>query len=101
MFDTSEVWAKVLKGLRENGESVLFGACSDLRDIEFTTDFVIITVYNESVYAILKKHLTTLNKYAGGAYIELHLAKKDIDKTRTIEKLKELFGDKLKIENGK
>ena len=98
MFDTSEVWAKVLKSLRENGESVLFGACSDLGDIEFTSDCVIITAHNESVYAILKKHLPTLNKYAGGPYIDLKLAKKDTYKTDVIEKLKELFGDKLKVE---
>jgi len=98
MFDTSEVWAKVLKSLRENAESVLFGACSDLHDIEFTSNEIIIHAHNESVYGILKKHLAALNKYAGGEYIDLQLAKKDTYKTQTIENLKKLFGDKLKIE---
>ena len=97
MFDTSEVWARVLKGLRENNESVLFGACSDLRDIEFTGNEIIIHAHNESVYGILKKHLGTLNKYAGGQYIDLQLAKKDAYKTQVIENLKELFGDKLQV----
>jgi len=97
MFDTSEVWAKVLKGLRENNESVLFGACSDLRDIEFTGNEIIIHAHNESVYGILKKHLSTLNKYAGGQYIDLQRGKQENSKQQTIEKLRELFGEKLQI----
>ena len=98
MFDTSMVWALVLKKLRENNESALFGACSDLRDIEFTTNDIIIYAHNETVYAILTKHLGTLNKYAGGQYITINLAKRDASRRQTIERLKEIFGEKLKVD---
>ena len=98
MFDTSLVWAQVLKKLRDNNEHALHGACADLRDIEFTADYVIITAHNQTVYTILKKHLDLLNKYAGGEYIQLWLAKKEANKKKTIEQLQEIFGDKLIVE---
>jgi len=95
MFDTSQIWALVLKKLRENNESVLLAVCSDL-DLEFTSNDIIITAHNETVFAMLKKHLPTLNKYAGGDYIQVHKpAKKN---NETIRKLKELFGEKLTVE---
>jgi len=97
MFDTSELWGNVLKKLRENDEAVLIGACSDLRDIEFTNELINITAHNDTVYGILKKYIDVLNKYAGGQYIQVMPPKKKGNK-QTIEKLRELFGDKLKVE---
>ena len=96
MFDTSSIWAGVLKKLRENKEHLLLGACSDL-DVAFTTDDIFVTTHNDTMHAILAKNLLTLNKYAGGEYISLRQTQKSAPNTNT-EKLKEMFGDKLVFE---
>ena len=97
MFDTSEIWAKVLKACRENHEKVLFSVCGDICDVEFTRDFVVVTAPNDTAFMILKKYQTTLVKYAGGGYIKIDPPVKVQSRAGTIEKLKELFGDKLVV----
>ena len=94
----SDTWANVLKKLRENKEPVLLGACSDPDDIEFTRDYINLTTYNESVFMLWQKYLDTLNKYAGGDYIRVFLKKRADRNNKTVEKLREIFGDKLKVE---
>jgi len=98
MFDMSDVWAGVLKSLRENKEPVLLGACSDPDDIEFTRDYINLTTSSESIFLIWKKYQDILNKYAGGDYIQIFLKKKTHGHNKTTEKLREIFGDKLKVE---
>ena len=96
MIDSSARWAQVLKRMRENKEDFLIGACSDLRDIKFTNDLIIINAQNQTVYSILKKHNSVLNKYAGGDYIQI-LLEDNKNRQETIRKLKSLFGEKLTV----
>lgn len=98
MFDTSVIWANVLKKLRENNEIVLMTVCSDLSDIEFTNDNIIINTNNETTYSMLNKYLKTLNNYAGGDIININLYKKQKANTQYIEKLTKMFGKKIKVE---
>ena len=97
MFDTSKVWANVLKGLRESGDIVLHAMCAGLA-VDFCNDFVTITVTDSGRHALLSKHLATLNKFAGGDYIRIELNLRANEKSEKIERLKELFGDKVNIE---
>ena len=72
-------------------------ACADL-DISFERGFIDIIAHDDASFKILKKYLKTLNGYAGGSYISLERATHETDKTaQTIDKLKELFGEKLII----
>ena len=98
MYDTSKVWAGVLKGLRENNEIVLLGICADLKDIEFSNNYITITVNDQARYGMLSKHKDILNKYANGDdVIQIHMNTKKKEKNETIYKLKELFGENLQI----
>ena len=87
----------MLKSLRGNDEPMLHAVCSDL-DVEFTTDDIIITAHNEATHILIEKHLDTLNKHAGSNIVILNKFKHEKSHNKTTDRLKELFGEKLLIE---
>jgi hypothetical protein len=91
-----EIWAKILKNLRENNENSLFSLISGIDDPEFTDSGIIITAGSSAEYTVLNQNKDKLNAVAGGDYIVIN--KKETAKTanENLDKLRELFGEKLK-----
>jgi len=83
-------WANILKVLRET-DPVLLGVVSNIQTV-FTHETITIIATNKGVFDILNKNADKL----GGAIIKM---KKQEKAGLTLEqKLRGLFGDKLKIE---
>ena len=99
MFDTSVIWARVLRILRDNDESILHSACSNI-DVEFTNDEIILTTASETVVQVLQRYHGKLNEYAGGQYIKINLGGRTKNRREVVEKLREIFGEKLKVQGG-
>ena len=85
-------WADTLKQLRQNGEVILLQAVSNLQTT-FTHDTVTLIAPNKSVHDLLTKNREKL----GGAIIKLKQS--ETREITTEQKLKNMFGDKIKIEN--
>ena len=97
-METREIWAHVLKCLRENNEHVLLSALSNLAVI-FTHDSITIIAANRSILDLLLKHKDVLNKYAGKKeLINIKLIKQDKKEMTLEQKLAKIFGDKLVVE---
>ena len=96
--DMSRVWGQVLRGLRESGETMLHAACIDLSSVDYTRDTIEITCKDDSLYNLLTKHKTVLEKFAGVGSITIlknqtqPTANKDI-----ITRLGGLFGGRLTV----
>jgi hypothetical protein len=90
-----EIWAKVLKCLRESGDNSLFTLVADINDVEFTADGIVINADDDAEFNVLNKNIKLLNGFAGGDYIVI--SKKDTDKINDnlVEILQEMFEDKL------
>jgi len=88
----------VLKHLREGQDASLHSLISNIKDIEFTSDYINISTQDLAKYNILTKNIEGLNKIAGGDIIRIYLNEKKSESNKTVDRLKELFGDKLKIE---
>lgn len=93
--DIQKEWGKILRALRENGESMLYAACAGLQDVNFTDDTIEITCRDDATFKILTKHRAKL-----GLNVNIHKHKPSalMTKTEVIEKLEEIFGDKLKVQ---
>jgi len=91
MIPSQATWVNVLKQLREGGDVVLLSAVSNL-SVVFTHETITVVAPNKSMYEFLTKNTAKL----GGAIIKLKTA---AQKELTVEqKLKGLFGEKLKVE---
>jgi len=92
--DMSKEWGKILRNLRESGEAMLHAACANLQDVYFTDDTIEITCRDDATFNLLKKHRTAL-----GANVNIHKHKPSalMTKTEVIEKLEDIFGDKLTV----
>ena len=96
-METREIWAKVLRVLREKNDQFLLAALSDLQ-IVFTHDSITITASNPGVFEILKKYQAALDSYAGKeGLIKIRLQQKTPAAKTVEQKLGEIFGDKLEI----
>lgn len=88
-----------MQGLRAEKRYSLFALVSALDDVTFTDDKIIVQTNNDTEYQILLKNLALLQKLCGGDYLEIK-ARPVMDPAQTnayLEKLQELFGDKLEI----
>ena len=94
------VWVKILRTLRENKNFALFGLLGNMDDVELINNKIILHTHNEAEKSMLKNHLSTLQKLAGtDVSIDLQdfdISKED-DHAEYISRLKDLFGDKVKI----
>ena len=97
LYDSSKTWGTVIKGLRERGEVMLHAACTDLRDIEFTAEGINVYCREPSTFALLTKHKKTFDELAGIDVVNIISVDRDTNTRETIEHLKQLFGDKLKV----
>jgi len=90
----SKEWGRILRHLRESGESMLHAACANLQDVYFTDDTIEITCRDDATFKLLTKHRATL-----GANINIHKFKPSalMTKNEVIEKLEDIFGDKLVV----
>lgn len=93
--DMQKEWGKILRNLRESGETILHAACANLQDVFFTDDTIEITCRDDATFKILTKHRAKL-----GHNINIHKHKPTalMTKTEVIERLEEIFGDKLKVQ---
>lgn len=88
-----------MQGLRAEKRFSLFALVSSLDDVTFTDDQIIVQTNNDTEYQILLKNLALLQKLCGGDYLVLK-PRPVIDQAQTnayLERLQELFGDKLEI----
>ena len=92
--DMSKEWGKVLRDLREGGETRLHAACSNLQDVYFTNDTIELTCRDDATFKLLTKHRDKL-----GGFVNIHKTKPNVlmSKREVIEKLEEIFGDKLVV----
>ena len=98
-METREIWAHILKFLRENGENILLSAISNLQII-FTRETITIISPNSAVYDLLIKHQSIFDTYAGkSGLVNIKKVTKQEKPQMTLEqKLAKIFGDKLIIE---
>lgn len=85
-------WGQILRNLRESGETILHAACENLQLVDFTTDTIEITCRDDATFKLLTKHRAKL-----GASVNIHKTKPTamMNKNEIIEKLTDIFGDKL------
>ena len=94
------VWVKILRALRTEKNFALFGLLSNMDDVEFTNDQIILHTHNEAEKNKLKNHLPTLQTLAGS---EAEVIVQNVgtvvknDNAEFVSRLKELFGDKVEI----
>lgn len=87
-------WGRLLRTLRENGEAMLHAACVNLQDVYFTDETIEITCRDDATFKLLTKHRGKL-----GQNVNIHKSKPSalMTKNEIIEKLEEIFGDKLVV----
>ena len=87
-------WGSTLRNLRESGETLLHAACENLQQVDFTEDTIEITCRDEATFKLLTKHRAKL-----GDHVNIHKHKPSnlMSKNEIIEKLEEIFGDKLTV----
>ena len=94
------VWVKILRALRTEKNFALFGLLSNMDDVEFTKALTRCIKNYANEKNMLKNHLPTLQKLAGGlAQVTLqdHSVVTHDDNAEYITRLKDLFGDKVEI----
>lgn len=93
------VWAKILRTLREQKQVALFALVSTLDDVELTDTQIIISAHNAAEYQMLKKYwpeLKALTEQDCLVLVDRTVTVNDVN-VAYVEKLKELFGDKVEI----
>jgi len=87
-------WGKTLRDLRESGETMLHAACANLQHVDFTPDTIEITCRDDATFNLLTKHREKLGKN-----VNIHKTKSSalMTKNEIVEKLEEIFGDKLTV----
>ena len=94
------IWAKILRGVRESKNFALFGLLSTLNDVEFVDGQICLHTHNDAEKNMLKQHLETLKNLAGTEVV-LVLQDDTIivhdNQAEIITRLKDLFGDKVEI----
>lgn len=91
-----EIWAKVLQEVRKGKNNALLALISSADDVEFTNFNIILRTSNDVEFNTLNKNLELLKSFAGGDYIIVTKKRvKDIKNNKYIERLRELFGEKL------
>lgn len=94
------VWAKILRTLRENQNFGLFGLLSNMDDVSFVDDQIILHTHNEAEKNMIKNHLATLQDLAGAEtklVVQEQTALVQDDNAEYVTRLKDLFGDKVEI----
>ena len=95
---TREIWAQVLKKLRENNEQILLSSISNLQVI-FTRESITIIVLNKTIYDLLIKNKYIFDKYTGKKdLIVIKMTKQEKKQLTLKQKLEKIFGDKLVVE---
>jgi len=100
--DMSRVWGGVLKTLRESGETMLYAACSEIKNqnIAYNLDTIDIKIKDDYLYNLIIKNKSKIDKIAGVGVVNIYKQKDVItNKTKIIDGLKQLFGGKLTIVN--
>ncbi len=94
-----KVWAKILEQLRSGNNFSLFGLISSIDNITFEENKIVIHTTSDLEFTTLQKNKKHLEELAGGVIIEIEksIAQASGHTHEYIEKLENLFGDKLKV----
>ena len=92
-METRKIWAGILKKLRESGESAVFAAVSNL-PVVFTHESITLITTNKAVFDLLDKNQSVF----GSELVRIKLKNKEKQDSSIEQKLINLFGDKLEIE---
>lgn len=91
-------WVKVLQTLRAQKRYALFALVSSLDDLTFTDTQIIVQTGNDTEYTVLTKNLPLLQELCGNCLVVNAPRKQEARANLAyIEKLKDLFGDKVEI----
>ena len=90
------IWGEILGKIRTS-DDVLFATISDQIDIEFTGEDIRLYTDNESILSILQQGMPVFAQIAGEGKVKILFNKKRSTKNNKVEKLRKLFGDKIKI----
>ena len=90
-----EIWARVLKGLREGQNASLFALVNCIDDVEITQFNITLRVTTDAEYNMLNNNINALQKLAGGDYIVILRKTAKPKENPYLAKLQSLFGDLL------
>ena len=98
-LNASEVFGKIIAHSRESCKMLLFASLSDVADVELTNDGFIFKVVNADCKKKIEEHKAFLAEFLQTLGINQFSCELQIDeKADKLNKLRDLFGDKLKIE---
>ncbi|MCL2755541.1 MAG: hypothetical protein FWE45_00625 [Firmicutes bacterium] len=94
--DMSEIWGNILQKIRSGGDIGLYAVCTEQVKVEFGQEEIILMVSSESMHTFLLKYKPKFDDITGNAdLVRIHFGKRRENKKT--QKLKEIFGDMLKI----
>ena len=94
----SQVWGQTLKHLRQQGDPALYILCSAHIRVDFSKSEIWLTCQDEASYELLRKNKKTLESIAGEDVINITKHRKEKRTNKKTQKIKELLGDKLRVE---
>lgn len=93
-------WVKILQTLRAEKNFALFGLLSNMDDVVFQDNKIVLRIHNEAEKNVIKNHLAIIQKIAGeNVILELQDCINVVEEKNDeyVTRLKELFGDKVEI----
>ncbi len=96
------IWGRIVLYLRENKQIALHVACGDITDVVLEGENLIVNIYDKMLENLLIEGKRELERAISwqGVNVKLVLNCKTIEKSKQdedIEKLRQLFGNDLKI----
>jgi hypothetical protein len=89
--ETTLLWAKTLKSIRESGDEVLLSLLSNIT-VTFTSDTIVLHAPNRGVFEMIEKNRDKLDPR-----IEIKIKSQDERDLTITKKLINLFGEKLEL----
>ena len=99
--DTSQIWGQVLNHLRKQDDLALYIICSAHVAVDFSKSQIWLTCFDDASYRMLEKYKKVLEKIAGEETINIIRYRKDKFVNKKTQKLKQIFGDRLRVEGAR
>ena len=99
--DMPSVWGKLTKTLRDGGEYMLYNLFAHRVNVFFDRENIEISAKDETMHQMLLAHIGKIEGIIGKGILEIHPPKtKRRDSPKAI-KLREIFGEKLRVVKNK